>query len=136
MTHIPHANRRAIVMQAEGAALHGVGAYGADQQAELIRLQIDGLFNALVRIEGPEAAAKYAFAMSDRVAGGLREPTDFRLPKPVLLQPAPPTPYDPQDVAPPKPDPKWWHPTAWRWGFLHGVLVGALVAIWAIGANR
>jgi hypothetical protein len=77
------ADRRAIILQQEGAALNAAGMMG-DDGAERTRCLIDGLANALVRIDGTEAAAGYLFALSDRVAGGLRDPTDYRaLPAPV-----------------------------------------------------
>ncbi len=86
MSNLSSEYRRRIVMSSEGAAISAVGANGAEIQSEITRAQIDGLFNALIRIDGPEVAAGYAFTMGDRVAAGLREPTDFRLPKPVLVE--------------------------------------------------
>lgn len=124
-------HRRNIVLQAEGMAINQAGSVGSDLQADITRAQIDGLFNALIRMEGRETAAGYAFTVGDRVAGGLREPTDFRLPKVELVQPAPPPPLPPVI----EPEPKWWHPTPWRWGFVYGVLVGMLIAICGMGVR-
>lgn len=72
--------RRAIVIANEGNALSSAGHHGPEGAAEFTRLTIDGLMNALVRLEGAESAAAYSFALGDRVAGGLREPTDWRSP--------------------------------------------------------
>lgn len=130
MTLSSHA-RRNIVMSSEGMAIHMAGSNGSEMQADVTRAQIDGLFNALIRMEGRETAAGYAFTVGDRVAAGLREPTDFRLPKLELVQPAPP-PVPPPIV---EPKPKWWHPTPWFWGFVYGVLVGLLVAICGMGVR-
>lgn len=72
--------RRNIVLQAEGQALFQAGQSSVDHGADLARLQIDGLVNALIRMEGAEKTAAYVFALSDRCAGGLRMPTDFQMP--------------------------------------------------------
>lgn len=73
--------RKASVIQFEGQMLQMAGNFGA-RGSEQIRLIIDGAMNAIIRSEGAEAAAEFAFAVSDRVAGGLRMPTDIALPKP------------------------------------------------------
>lgn len=123
--------RRRIVMASEGSAIGAVGTNGSEMQGEIVRAQIDGLFNALIRIDGAETAAGYAFTMGDRVAAGLRAPTDFRLPKPVLVQPAPPPP----DSLPAPADAKsdriaWW--CSYLLGCLHGA-IAVSVLTWIIG---
>lgn len=65
------------------------------------------------------------------VCVGLREPTNV-----VLHLEAPEVVTMPEPPAEVVVEPKWWHPTPWRWGFLHGVMVGAIIAICAIGVGR
>lgn len=68
----------------EGQILAQVTTVGVDAAGQLARCFADGAVNALIRIEGVEAAAHYAFALSDRVAGGLKEPTTIFLPTPAV----------------------------------------------------
>jgi hypothetical protein len=115
--------RRAIVATQEGTALSSVGQYGLDQAAEFARCQIDGLFNAVIRIEGAEVASRFAFALADRIAGGLREPTEA-----ILVNPAPAL-----DIVPPAPRPplKPFDPRSrYWWGMLHGALGGIAAALY------
>jgi hypothetical protein len=116
-------HRRVIMTTQEGNALSNVGSYGLDQAADIARCQIDGLFNAVIRIEGVESASRFAFALSDRVAGGLREPTEA-----ILLRPAPSIEIDIQAFEP-KPLPQR---SSYWWGIFHGVLTGAAVTLWCL----
>ncbi len=78
--------RNNLVLMYEGYALKSVGDNANREVAcEITRCNIDGAFNALIRMEGAEAAAQYAFALSDRVVGRLREPTEW----PVKSAPSP-----------------------------------------------
>lgn len=81
------------VMIYEGQAINVAGQFGKDAGAYNARCCVDGSMNALVRIVGREEAAQYALAMSDRICGGLREPTEFppkliAAPVPVVITPA------------------------------------------------
>ncbi len=112
-------DRKRIVMSQEGQILSAVGEHDADMAAEIARLRVDGIMNALIRIEGPEAASRYAFAVSDRVAaGGLRAPTDFVLPAPVTIEASAPPPHKPK---------RQWS-ASYGWGLFHG----AIFAAWAL----
>ena len=64
----------------------------------MARCAVDGVMNALIRMAGREEAAKYAFALADRVVGGLREPTAL----PMLVAPE----AKPEPAPPSKPPPK------------------------------
>ena len=121
--------RRRIAMASEGSAIGAVGNNGAETQSEIIRAQIDGLFNALIRIEGVQTAAGYALALGDRVVGALREPTEFVLPKPVLIEAMPePGEETPADTVL---RPSWWI----AFGLvLWGVVVGAVGVTWTLWA--
>jgi hypothetical protein len=92
----------------EGAVLQLAGTHGMPAARAYAHNVADGVFNALIRIEGAEAAAAFAFALSDRVAGGLRVPTDWRaaareaapLPEPASVTPVTAAPSVPSHVAP------------------------------------
>lgn len=77
---------RSAMLQMEGQLLHLAGHAGDEIAAEQARALIDGAFNALIRLEGKEGAAEYAFALTDRVTGGLKHPTPWG---PELRAPAP-----------------------------------------------
>lgn len=117
--------RRAIVIANEGNAPTSVGHHGPDGAAEFTRLTIDGLLNALIRIEGAEAASTYVFALADRVCGGLREPTDFRAPQLAL-------PVAAIAEAPKPSRSKWW--SAYVVGFAHALVLAWFIA--SIGGYR
>ena len=70
----PDARKRYVLMH-EGRPLSNSGPHGEEASIDLARCAIDGAMNALIRMDGREKAAEYAFALADRVAGGLREPT-------------------------------------------------------------
>ena len=59
----------------EGQILVMSSNCGAEYAGQMARCSIDGAMNAIVRLEGAECAALFAFALSDRVAGGLRTTT-------------------------------------------------------------
>ena len=59
----------------EGQILVMSSNCGAEYAGQMARCSIDGAMNAIVRLEGAERAALFAFALSDRVAGGLRATT-------------------------------------------------------------
>lgn len=69
--------RQRIMLQQEGAILASVGSYSdASVTCEIARCQLDGITNALIRIQGSKETASFVFALSDRVAGGVRDVTD------------------------------------------------------------
>ena len=102
--------RKDIVIAHEGQALMVVGSAGRGYAAEMAMAVTDGLMNALVRMEGSEAAAKFAFALADRVAGGVREPTNFQ----IVISPSPAVVVDEslrsrlRQLRPPKFCGFWW----------------------------
>ena len=110
--------RRNVVVGQEGMALQLAANFGTEGGVQRIHCLIDGMANALVRLEGAEAASRYVFALGDRVAGGLREPTDFRaLPAPASAEPVPapkPVPVSPK------------RGPAYVLGFLHGLIVASV----------
>jgi hypothetical protein len=81
-------NARMIMMQ-EGHLLQHAGTRGKDFATNLARCEIDGSFNALMRLAGADEAATFAFAVSDRVVGRLKTPTQWPLPKIAEALPAP-----------------------------------------------
>ncbi len=103
--------KRHSVLSHEGQVLASVQHYGPAHAGEIARCVADGAVNALIRIEGPEAAAKFCFALADRAVGG------------VYLEPT----AGPIVVPPPRP-----HSQAKVWangcivGFVCGLIVAAL----------
>lgn len=69
---MPPDTRRKLMLSSEGQILSMVGNIGADLAADTARSIVDGALNALIRIEGVEGAAGFTFALSDRIAGGLK----------------------------------------------------------------
>lgn len=124
---MPDEMRRQIVIGCEGNALGNAGNQGVDFAADLARCQVDGNMNALVRMIGREEAAKYALALGDRVAGGLREPTALPWlvpPKPEPLPDFPPADWSPEPApAPPPKRMNFW--TIFIIGWVFGFLTGA-----------
>jgi len=100
--------RSDIMMANEGQLLVAASNWGKDATAEHARGIIDGCFNALVRFEGSEETAKFAFAVADRVAGALKTPTawplraDEQAASPTLGPPSP-TPVPTPGPLPPAP---------------------------------
>jgi hypothetical protein len=79
-------DRRHSVMAHEGQILASVQHHGTAHAGEIARCVADGAVNALIRIEGPEAAAKFAFALADRAVGGVHlDPTAG----PIVVPPRP-----------------------------------------------
>lgn len=106
--------RKQIVLSHEGQCLAMAGPNGGGEEhaREVTRCVIDGAFNALIRMEGAEQAAKFAFALSDRVVGQLRQPTELP------VGPVPP-------IAKPKAAPALrLTMTWWALGFAAGLVVG------------
>lgn len=68
--------RELIVLQNEGSILHSCVHHGGKSRAgQVARAVVDGVMNALIRLEGSKEAAAFAFVLADRVAGGVRAPT-------------------------------------------------------------
>lgn len=112
--------RRNMVLGAEGNVLEHAARHGADNAASYARCWIDGNFNALIRIEGSECAAEFAFSVSDRVCAGLRKETE----------PPPAPPAAPPAAADEKKRRSVFTPwcAGYCWGFVHG----AALAVWLI----
>lgn len=72
---LPAHIRRNTMLAHEGQLLSMCMSSGAPVAADIARCVADGAMNALIRIEGAEAASTFAFGLADRVAGGLKEPT-------------------------------------------------------------
>lgn len=89
---IPESQRRMLVLMHEGQLIANAGQAGDEDGAALARCVIDGAFNALIRIEGRDKAAEYAFAAADRVVGGIKAPTAWPISRPTQIAPpaAPP----------------------------------------------
>lgn len=139
--------RRHVMLSHEGQVLTMTASYGVEGAAEHTRCVVDGCFNALIRMEGPEAAAQYAFALADRVVGRVKEPTAFPVQRPgepstskavVDLESAL---RDGQDrLRVPKPVAAWWRrfdAIVARWLELIAIAVAAFLiqapVWWALG---
>lgn len=72
---IPGAVQKNLICGQEGHVLSMASSYGTEYAGEFGRCVADGAMNALVRMEGSEAAARFAFALCDRVVAGVRGPT-------------------------------------------------------------
>jgi hypothetical protein len=90
------------VAQAEGALLNMLAGANndADHVCVVAECIADGAVNTIVRLKGNEHASIFAFALADRVAGGLRQPTELH-----VMAVAKPTPA-------PAPTKKRW-PLSW-----------------------
>lgn len=73
-------HKRQMVIMYEGQALNYAGVNGDVEGINNAHCAIDGLMNALIRLDGPEEVAKFAFALSDRVVGKVCLPTVIRKP--------------------------------------------------------
>lgn len=68
--------RKQILVGHEGGILSYTTSNGPEFASDVARCYADGAINALIRLEGAEAATRFAFALSDRAAGGLRGETN------------------------------------------------------------
>ena len=119
---LDEATRQRIMIQQEGAILASVGAYSEPAVAcEIARCQLDGISNALIRMQGPERTAAFVFALSDRVAGGVRDVTDCWSPSEKVIE------HEPAPVKPEKRVPDFVY------GFLCGLAAMATVTWLAMG---
>ena len=92
---MPEDQRRSLIVQCEGHCLsHAGNGFGTDHAADIARCVIDGWMNGLVRIEGEEEAAKYAFALADRIVNRAIKITAYTAPA-ALMPPTPPPPMRP-----------------------------------------
>lgn len=73
--------RHRTVRMQEGSILNVAGNSGDEYAVDCAKACIDGMANALIRIEGREKAAEFAFALCDRIVAGIRAPTEI----PVVL---------------------------------------------------
>lgn len=115
------------VLHYEGVMLATVGEHGQEVAASNARCCVDGAMNALIRIEGPQEAAKFAFAMADRAVAAIREPTHV----PMLLPAPVPEPVAVQASAISKTKPlRFWLilTVGWIIGVAHALMQGGLPA--------
>ena len=56
--------RKQHVLMYEGQALSNTGTHGQETAIEFAHCAIDGITNALIRVTGSEAAARYALALA------------------------------------------------------------------------
>ena len=68
--------RRTQALFTEGAVLQSAATQGEAAALVYARATANGAFNAMVRLAGSEAAFGFATQLADRVAGGLRQPTE------------------------------------------------------------
>jgi hypothetical protein len=115
--------RSQVVLSHEGQALNLAGCHGISEAGELSRCIVDGVMNALVRMDGPEETAKFAFALSDRVAGGLREPTAL----PAVKQIVPPDREKPAQPSPAPPERRLGFWSIWVVAWIAGLIVGLVI---------
>lgn len=120
---LDEATRQRIMIQQEGAILASVGAYSEPAVAcEIARCQLDGISNALIRMQGAEQTAAFVFALSDRVAGGVRDVTDYMPPflggEPTVLE---------AQLIDASPLPAWRN-LPWT-GFSYGFVLGLVVML-------
>lgn len=129
---LPAHIRRQVILASEAAIIKGAADFNDAASVEVARCQIDGMFNAMVRLRGAREAAEYAFARSDRIAGGLPAPVDFWAADPVPVdapiaaaEPAPPMAASEPElpVAAPPRSRRW---PIYLWGLSHG----AVLALW------
>ena len=115
--------RQRIMIQQEGAILVSVGVYSEPAVAcEIARCQLDGITNALIRMQGAKETAAFVFALSDRVAGGVRDVTDYMPPflggEPTVLE---------AQLIDASPLPRWRN-LPWT-GFSYGFVLGLVVML-------
>lgn len=101
---LDEATRQRIMLHQEGVVLGNVASIGMEDACSAARCQIDGIANALIRMQGAEDAARFVFALSDRVAGGVRDVTDYLPPflggEKVIEHEPPPAPIKPEKRVP------------------------------------
>lgn len=74
----PEMGRR-LVLHYEGSAISNVANGGIVVASEHARCALDGIMNALIRIDGAEEAAKFGYALADRAVSGVRSVTALPL---------------------------------------------------------
>lgn len=123
---LDEATRQRIMLHQEGAVLANVGNVGDTANAcEIACCQLDGITNALIRMQGAEETAHFVFVLSDRVAGGVRDVTDCWSPSAVekVIEHEPlPAPVKPEKRVP-----------DFAYGFLCGLAAMATFIWLAIG---
>lgn len=112
-------NRPQTVLQHEGQLLQIAATYGNSDAAEHARGVIDGVVNGMLRIEDREDVAKFAFALADRVAGGVKGPTAWPLPQVAAVDIAP--------VAAPAAPRRYGFWTIYAIGWCCGAFVAAVI---------
>lgn len=65
-------NQRAVSF--EGQILQVAGERGADNGIAIAHSMLDGAANALIRLQGTKEAARFAFALSDRIVDQVERP--------------------------------------------------------------
>lgn len=128
-------DRKTQILCYEGQALEFAGRHGKEEGTLHVECLIDGAMNAMIRMNGNEASADFAFALVDRVVKGARTPTVLPqalqrfAPPPVESQPLtievePVKPLDAPATQGPQPMRFWTiFLTAWVIGFVSAVMV-------------
>ncbi len=80
--------RQGWVARYEGNCISNADNAGLNEAGAHAECVVDGAMNALIRLRGREEATIFAFAVADRIAGGLRVPTELIFPKPPVPRPA------------------------------------------------
>lgn len=127
---LDEATRQRIMLQQEGAILASVGSYSEPSIAcEIARCQLDGISNALIRMQGAKETAHFVFALSDRVAGGVRDVTDCWSPCAVEKV----VEHEPLPVVTVSPDRPANRVSDFYYGFLCGLGVMMVVTVLSMG---
>lgn len=72
-------DRRNIMLQNEGGLIGCAGHHSDEFACAFARAEIDGKVNAMIRLQGAQKTAEYLFAVADRAAGAIKEPTRYAL---------------------------------------------------------
>lgn len=115
--------RRSLSLQFEGNVLNCAGHHDPSTACQVGRAQIDGIVNGLIRLEGAEPVTGFLFAVADRAAGGLRQPTGIA---PPAHDRAPAV----EEVLTLKTPAPWYERLSYGWGIAHGAVIAILVVNW------
>jgi hypothetical protein len=116
------AMRRQIVLSHEGQVLALASNHDAEHAAFIAHCIADGVMNAIIRIEGPDRAAEFAFALGDRVVGRVRASTYWPAAQVAEVTPSAVAAAEPPKVVAKK---KSMMFLPWLAGFFSGFIIGA-----------